>query len=627
MASIKPTTVPSKRLAASITAASSSLQLNNILGWDGNALTASDFGTKLYAVLRNDANTLMEIIELDPATIASASITVLRRGLKFDGDLTTEVTANKLSWVKNETIVELGTDVPQLLKHYVDTLEAQSIDGVKTFSSFPQKSGSTTPTQAKELASKEYVDSVAGGSANYDQNIIPGTAGETIAVGNLVYLKTDDGKWWKTDANTGGTVYEVKFGFAQGAADADGAVNILIGGVDKNQSGLTPGAIYYASDTAGAISSSAGTINRPIGQALTATTIILDPNIQTLIRSSEKSAMVGTAGTPSGTNKFVTNDDTATSGADKVLRLDGSGKLPALDGSQLTNVFKFGGTGADGALSITTGTTTLDLAGAQVFVKNYTTISITGDGKLAFSNPHNNGTLIILKATGNVTLTSSTVPCINTSGMGAAVGYNPTGILDTDNHYGANGAGSEANGAAGAIFNAATQQLYTFSSTDIYRKSLFLVCGASGGNGFTGTDAGCGGGAGSRYGAGGTGDAKNAGGPMAGGSGRKRYSSTATTGGAGGRGGGALLIECGGDLNFTGTIYARGVAGGNSPNNGAGGGGGAGATIVILYNGDLTAGSGTMDNAGGAGGGNTGGGAGGNGGASKGGVLAKNTEF
>ena len=76
---IKPTSVPSKRLAASITASSTSLQLNNILGWDGNALTASDFGSVLYAVLRNDTNTAMELIELDPSTIANSAITINKR--------------------------------------------------------------------------------------------------------------------------------------------------------------------------------------------------------------------------------------------------------------------------------------------------------------------------------------------------------------------------------------------------------------------------------------------------------------------------------------------------------------------------------------------------------------------
>ncbi len=77
---------------------------------------------------------------------------------------------------------------------------------------------------------------------------------------------------------------------------------------------------------------------------------------------------------------------------------------------------KFGGTGADGALS---GTTVIDLGSAQVVVKNYTSISITGTQTITFTNPHANGTIVILKSQGNVTLTSSATPNIDLRGIGA----------------------------------------------------------------------------------------------------------------------------------------------------------------------------------------------------------------
>ena len=53
----------------------------------------------------------------------------------------------------------------------------------------------------------------------------------------------------------------------------------------------------------------------------------------------ENNALVGTSGTaPSASNKYVDNADTATSGAGKILRLDGSGNLPAVSGANLTNL-------------------------------------------------------------------------------------------------------------------------------------------------------------------------------------------------------------------------------------------------------------------------------------------------
>jgi hypothetical protein len=87
-----------------------------------------------------------------------------------------------------------------------------------------------------------------------------------------------------------------------------------------------------------------------------------------------------------------------------------------------SGLFKFGGTGADGALAITSGATNIDCANAAVVVKNYTSISITGTGSLTFTNPHTNGTVIVLKSQGNITLTSSAAPMIDASGIGASGG-------------------------------------------------------------------------------------------------------------------------------------------------------------------------------------------------------------
>ena len=121
--SFKPTSVPTKRLSASITSTQLTFKLDDIIGWNGVALTAADFGTQGYGVFRNGRRDLIEIFEFDPATIASSSITIVRRGLKFDGDATTEVAGNKLEWTAGDTFVDLGTDTPQLwqwLKTYVD---------------------------------------------------------------------------------------------------------------------------------------------------------------------------------------------------------------------------------------------------------------------------------------------------------------------------------------------------------------------------------------------------------------------------------------------------------------------------------------------------------------------------
>lgn len=121
-------TIPQKSLTQSISSSAMAFKISNIKSWAKNALgvninlTAADFGTQAFGVFRNDTGTIIEIFEFDPATIASTSITILRRGLNFNGDLTTETTNYKLDWPAGTTIM-LGTDTPQLfqwLKEYID---------------------------------------------------------------------------------------------------------------------------------------------------------------------------------------------------------------------------------------------------------------------------------------------------------------------------------------------------------------------------------------------------------------------------------------------------------------------------------------------------------------------------
>lgn len=122
---VLPVSIPTKRLAASITATSTAFRLSNILGWNGSALTSADLGQVAYGAFRDVNGTLLELFSFDPATIASGNISFVVRGLSFNGDRTTSTAANKLSWVKGTTLVELGSDFPMLyqyLKEYIDNI-------------------------------------------------------------------------------------------------------------------------------------------------------------------------------------------------------------------------------------------------------------------------------------------------------------------------------------------------------------------------------------------------------------------------------------------------------------------------------------------------------------------------
>lgn len=250
---------------------------------------------------------------------------------------------------------------------------------------------------------------------------------------------------------------------------------------------------------------------------------------------------------------------------------------------------RFGGTGADGALSISSGTTTIDCGGARVLVKNYTSISITGTGKLAFTNKHGSGTVVILKSQGNVDITSSTNPCIELTGIGGSSGSFGNSLGD----YAPASAEWRYNYPGGAS---------TYGAVTGYW---------AGGRGVRTVAFPYGKGAGVWCGAGGMGSAEGV---------------------SGGTGGGGLYIECAGALNFTGTIWSKGSVGSNGSSSGvpghsswaggggaslgdggdggmtynttwqsSGGGGGAGGCVVILYN-SLTTNSGTITVTGASGG-------------------------
>jgi len=265
-------------------------------------------------------------------------------------------------------------------------------------------------------------------------------------------------------------------------------------------------------------------------------------------------------------------------------------ELPAAD---LNNAIKYGGDGSDGVLNVTSGTTTIDLLNAAIVILNYTTFNVSGGATLDFSNPHANGTIIIIKSLGAITITGT----VDGDGMGASAGQVGIGTIVHTNggvagQGGINGCGTANGGAGGAV-----ALLYPLNAAGKFIKS---TPGSGGGNGGKGAD------------------------PNAG---------VAGVAGTGGKGGACILFECIGSWNFTGTITYDGIAGGdggdstgNLAGGGGGGGGGAGGVCVAVY-GSLTADSGTYSETGGDGGdggeGTTGsgttptGGAGGGGGANR----------
>lgn len=171
--------------------------------------------------------------------------------------------------------------------------------------------GTATISDATDLATKAYVDATATGTTNVNRIIVSGNAGETVSAGQLLYLDVADGEWKKCDADTAATVDNINLGIAQGAGTDGNSITggVLTYGIDTNQTGLTANNVYYASNTAGGISNTPGTTEVTIGYSVSTTSIFFDPRYNQQITENEQDALVGTSGTPSSTNKYVTAND------------------------------------------------------------------------------------------------------------------------------------------------------------------------------------------------------------------------------------------------------------------------------------------------------------------------------
>jgi len=209
----------------------------------------------------------------------------------------------------------------------------------------------------------------------------------------------------------------------------------------------------------------------------------------------------------------------------------------------------FGGDGSDGALNITTGTTTIDANFESIVVKNYSSITIADASGLTISNASASGTTLILRSAGNCTINGY----IDMSGKGAATST-INNSLDGYDHYGGQGVLTTP-GTGGKAYASTTEFFYSTSNANkLYSRYIFVAPGAGGGKGGLGSRA---------------------------------Y----TTPGDGGKGGGAIIIECAGILRFAGGINVNGENGfsqAGSPTNtdsgSGGGGGGSSGMALVLYN-------------------------------------------
>ena len=245
---------------------------------------------------------------------------------------------------------------------------------------------------------------------------------------------------------------------------------------------------------------------------------------------------------------------------------------------QVNGLFGFGGDGSDGALSVTSGTTTLNLG--QLY--NYSSISVSAGATLTFTG---SGSGAILNCSGNVTI-AGTIELRNLEDTKTAVATTrdnlETGTGQATIPAGEGGTGGTASGGNGG--DGGTSD--TASGSPGAGGAGGAAGGGVGTNGEGGDSSvggGGGGGGGSSGGGGGAGTAGSTTATTTGGAGGNGGAAAAGHGGGGGGGGGGYNTGDGGDGgtggNYQGNnqIGGKGGDGGNSGANGGNGGDG-GAT-------------------------------------------------
>lgn len=146
---------------------------------------------------------------------------------------------------------------------------------------FVYESVCVPPAHGTTLRTADNIGAVPPGNVNLD---VTGTAGQALSANDVVCLSDGSrgntaGLWYQADADFQDvSVNCASIGVAPTAISNGATGTIRISGRVTALSGLTPGAAYYASATAGQLTATQPLLGRFVGEADTTTSLILTPN-------------------------------------------------------------------------------------------------------------------------------------------------------------------------------------------------------------------------------------------------------------------------------------------------------------------------------------------------------------
>lgn len=193
-------------------------------------------------------------------------------------------------WVATHTagILTVGTGDLRVTNAGTNAASVVTVGGTQTLTSKTLTSPTITTASlsgAQQLAEGASIrlDQTLSADGTYSGTTIAGTAGTTLAFGDLVYLAVADSRWELVDADSVTTAGAVLTGFCvlAAASDGDPTVILLDGNIraDAAFPALTVGAPVYASTTPGDIQvaqpSGTDDVIHVVGFALTADSIVV----------------------------------------------------------------------------------------------------------------------------------------------------------------------------------------------------------------------------------------------------------------------------------------------------------------------------------------------------------------
>ncbi len=277
---------------AGISASDITIPLSNLQTQDGVAITTANIGDIGYATIDPGVSGVEENISFTTITQngdGSATLSGVTRGLDNVSPYTGDSSRAK-GHSGGATLVMSNSAA--FYEQYSRLADDQTYTGTVTYttSARPTLTVDSDSATVTDLVTVGQLNRTALGSPTIDDITVSGTAGETIAAGNLVYLNNADSRWYLVSAAATATVDQKIMGIARGAGTAGGSITdgVLTEGNADFVSGLTANSVYYASDTGGVFAATPGTVEYSIGIATSTTSLYFQPGFLERVSENQR---------------------------------------------------------------------------------------------------------------------------------------------------------------------------------------------------------------------------------------------------------------------------------------------------------------------------------------------------